>query len=104
MFKRGPYEGRLAFDSASGFHLDAQGRKVLTEDGGKSWRYAKRGDKSHLERYSENVLSFRGTNLDEHPEPHHHEVQPDDPHYDGLVFHPDPIAPQQTSHTGAWND
>src|SRR5512146_2181544 len=97
---RGEYSGRLAFDSASGFHLDPDGNKVVTEDGGKSWRYAKRRDKSHLERYSKNVISFRGTNLEEHPEPHHHEVQPEDPHFGGLIFDPDPVAHAITSHTG----
>jgi hypothetical protein len=49
--KRGQYSGRLAWDHDTGFHLDTKGRRVVTDDEGKSWRYAKRGDQSHHERY-----------------------------------------------------
>lgn len=54
--RRGSYTGRLAWDSQSGFHIDPKNRRVVTLDGGKTWRYAKRSDKSHRERYEKRLL------------------------------------------------
>jgi hypothetical protein len=47
----GPYHGRLAFDPDTDFHLSEDGRHVVTDDGGLSWRYAVKGDPSHKARY-----------------------------------------------------
>lgn len=100
----GPYSGRLAFDSDSGFHLDPDGNRVVTKDGGQSWEYAVEGDYSHYQRYHQRYAELKGTNLEEVPEPHHYGVQPDDPHHAGVRFHPDMEAHKQTSHTDAWSE
>ena len=113
------YDGRLAFDPETGFHLSEDGDPVVTDDAGKTWRYAEEGDPSHLERYHERHAAVDSTAnrllelqlehgrekaaelmRDEHP--HHFEVQPDDPHADGLKSDPDHVAAKVTSHTGAW--
>lgn len=98
----GPYQGRLAFDSDSGFHLGEDGRRVVSEDGGKTWRYAKRGDSSHFARYHERYTEVEQTANAADPEQHHYGVSADDPHADGLVFDPDHDAATATSHTEAY--
>src|SRR4051794_24717248 len=103
-FRGGPYEGRLAFDSDSGFHLAEDGRRALTEDGGKTWRYARRGDTSHVSRYEQRVLTVDTTANAADPEPRHSGVVRDDPHADGVLHDPDPVAVKITSHTEAYRD
>lgn len=99
------YNGRLAFDPDSGFHVDAKGRRLVTTDGGTSWRYAKRADPPHNARYaSGEVARVAGTHLEHEPEPHHFEVQPDDPHFAGVEQLPDELAVRQTAHAEAWRD
>lgn len=112
----GPYKGRLAFDPDSGFHLAETGEKVVTHDEGKSWHYAQEGDKSHLERYQRQVKTIDSTSnkhaelalehgeprASELIEPHHHAVQSQDAHYNGIVFTPDMDAPFETGHTEAY--
>jgi hypothetical protein len=109
--RRGSYTGRLAFDPDSGFHIDAAGRKLVSLDEGKTWRYAARGDISHQARYSRRILVVDSTANAASPEPHHFNVQPDDAHH-----HPDPakagtallkqdadgVAEYVTSHTEAY--
>jgi hypothetical protein len=127
------YSGRLAFDSDSGFHIDEDGKKLVSEDGGKTWRYASDSDPSHLERYHQRFVTVDGTANepaaialqalgDEAPievrealraqiSPHHFGVQPGDAHYDPdnpgkakLSHDPDSIAPKLMSHTEAYKD
>lgn len=98
--RRGSYTGRLAFDGQ--FHTDPRGRRVVTRDGGNSWGYARRNDTPHNSRYELRALMVDGTANQADPEPHHYEVMPGDPHLGGLVFHPDAVAPVQTSHTDAY--
>lgn len=119
------YSGRLAFDPETGFHVSEDGKNVVTEDGGKTWRFAKDGDPSHVERYHERYVTVDSTankfaelafkhgedRAAELIEPHHFEAQPDDPHYDESAdgkstpkFHPDEVAPTVTSHTDAYTE
>lgn len=109
----GPYVGRLAFDSSSGFHIDPKGFSLVTDDAGKSWRYAVKGDQSHQEKYHERVVPLIGTTEND---PHHLFPTPDDPHYCAgatdpetgqttntrLINSPDDVAPLETSHTEAY--
>lgn len=121
-----PYSGRLTFDPETDFHTDLEGRKVVTEDGGLSWRYAEDGDPSHNARYQRNVLSVDTTptvlarlTVEHGPviaekkmrdeQPHHYEVQTDDQHYDLVArdltrpkFDPDVEAETITGHTDAY--
>jgi hypothetical protein len=83
----------LAFDQDTLFHIDPQGRKVVTDDAGLTWRYAKRGDPSHSERYGARVAVVDAST---EAEPHHFEVQPDDALFNGLVFHSDEDGPNVT--------
>lgn len=80
--RRGPYAGRLAFDPDSGFHVSVDGRRVVTDDHGQTWRYATGDDVSHISRYERNVLIVQGT-TDE--DPHHQLPAPDDAHYDAAA-------------------
>lgn len=98
------YSGRLAFDPDSGFHVGEDGKNVVTEDEGATWRYARAGDPSHIERYQERVIAVDTTANAEAPEPHHYEVQADDPHFAGVRSDPDAEAPVLTSHTDAYKD
>lgn len=102
--RRGTYTGRLAFDPDTLFHVDPDGRRVVTLDGGMTWRYARRSDVSHNARYQRRLLVVDGTANAATPEPHHYQVQPDDPHAAGLLTHPDVEAAVQTSHTDAWKE
>lgn len=100
----GAYSGRLAFDPDSGFHLAENGRRVVTEDEGKTWRYARRGEQSHFTRYHKRYAAVDSTANAEKPEQHHWGVRADDPHVDGLIEDPDSVAPTVTSHTEAYRD
>lgn len=100
--RRGAYVGRLAFDGE--FHTDDSGRRVVTLDEGKTWRYAARKDVPHNSRYSQRVLSIDGTQNQPEPEPHHFSPAINDPHAAGLVFHTDVVAPTVTGHTDAWKE
>lgn len=102
LFGRSSYSGRLAFDSDSGFHVDPRGKKLVTDDGGKSWRYAKRGDPSHQARYHSNYVVIDSTANAETPEPHHFGVQDHDAHYGGILSDPDVVAEKITSHTESY--
>jgi hypothetical protein len=139
------YTGRLAFDPETGFHTEmvpgkvnvpieledgtfgnaveerlVPGKRVVTEDGGKTWRYATDDDTPHNARYQQAVATVDSTaNLElelqlEHgrekakeilraEQPHHFEVQPDDPHFGGIRSDPDHIAETITSHTEAYS-
>lgn len=123
--RRGRYTGRLAIDPDTGFHIDPKGRKVVTLDGGLTWRYARRSDTSHRARYEEDIKVVDST-ANEHARrvvahgplranelvsPHHFEVQPGDAHYNAWApnktrtrLHPDAVAPMVTSHTDAWKE
>lgn len=100
--RRGAYTGRLAFDGR--FHADPKGRRVVTPDGGKSWRYATFKATPHNARYELRALMVTGTANQPEPEPHHYGPLPEDPHAAGLVFHPDAAAPTVTSHTDAYRE
>lgn len=102
--RRGAYHGRLAFDPDSGFHLAENGDRVVTEDGGRTWRYARPGDTGHNARYEKRVLTVDSTANAEEPEPHHYGVREDDPHADGLIHDPDSVAAKTTSHTDAYKE
>lgn len=99
LFQRGIYEGRLAFDSDSGFHVDPKGRKLVSDDEGKSWRYAKRSDVSHLERYHATFATVVATTA---ADQHHTDPVQDDPHLNGVIDSPDKLAAKETSHTEAY--
>lgn len=100
------YSGRLAYDPETDFHLSEDDQPVVTHDGGKTWQYATDEDTSHYDRYHESFATVDMTaNAPEgEREPHHDEVQPDDPHFKRLRFHPDAKAPTVTSHTEAKHD
>lgn len=120
----GAYSGRLSFEADHdsphyGFHTDLDGNPVVTEDEGKTWRYAEEGDPSHFERYHQRFATVDGTanrllelqlehgrekaeELMREEQPHHFEVQSDDPHFDGVLSDPDHIAEKITGHTEAW--
>ena len=117
----GPYSGRLAYDSDTDFHVDPEGVPVVTEDGGRTWRYATDGDASHYDRYHEQFVGVdptanklgelqlehgreRAEALMAEEEPHHYETQPDDPHFAGVRLLHDSTAPVQTGHTEAWTN
>jgi len=102
--KSGSYRGRLACHPDSNFYTDSEGRKVVTEDFGLTWRYAKKGDTSHVHRYERRVLTVDTTANQEVPEPHHYAVAGNDPHANGLVFTPDAEAATETSHTEAYKN
>lgn len=118
----GAYHGRLAFDGK--FHTDPEGRKVVTTDGGTTWRYGRYSDTPHNERYSKRTLVVQGTDKElvdltlEHGSPdspnfekahellrelhpQHYGVSRIDEHRHGLVFTPDSEAVTETSHTEA---
>lgn len=114
--KRGRYVGRLGFDPDTEFHTDLAGRRVVTDDGGKTWRYAKKADVSHNSRYQKRVATVDTTANQllaltlEHGaaaaetlvEQHHFAVQPDDAHYAGVLADPDGVAETVTGHTEAY--
>lgn len=99
----GPYVGRLAFDSDSAFHIDPNGWPVVTDDEGKTWRYATPDDTSHNARYHTGVLHAVSPTTQEafeagDPAHAHHDV------WEPGVSHPDVTAPVQTSHTAAYEE
>lgn len=112
-----PYSGRLAFDPDSGFHIDPDGQRVVTDDEGKTWRYATKGDTSHNTRYHRRFATVDSTanrlmeltlehghaRAAELVDAHHFDVQPDDAHFDGIKHDPDDVAETITSHTEAWS-
>lgn len=111
-----PYSGRLAFDSETGFHVDADGNAVVTLDEGATWQYAEENDTPHNDRYQKSVAVVDSTanqlaelSLEHGREKaaglvdaHHFEVQPDDPHFGGIRSDPDHVAETITSHTEAY--
>ena len=111
-----PYSGRLAFDPDTGFHTDPDGKPVMTEDEGKTWRYATDADLPHNDRYQQRVLTVDSTanqlmelqlehgreKAAELVDAHHFEVQPDDEHFTGVRSDPDPVAETITGHTEAY--
>lgn len=121
----GAYHGRLAFDGE--FHTDPDGRRVVTTDGGLTWRYGRYSDTSHNVRYSKRTLVVQGTDRElvdlalEHgtPEnpnfekahailrelhPQHYGPVRTDPHRHALVTTPDAEAATETSHTDAYKE
>lgn len=117
MPKQGAYVGRLAFDPDTELHIDPDGKPIVTDDGGKTWRYATDDDASHNDRYGETVITVDSTANQlaalsyEHGaeraaglvEAHHFEVQPEDPHFDRVRFDPDAKAAKITGHTEAYS-
>lgn len=102
--RRGSYTGRLTFDPDSLFHTDPRGRRVVTDDAGLTWRYARRSDLSHNGRYQRALRPVDTTANAADPEPHHFEVQEADPHFAGPLAATDAEAPTLTSHTDAWKE
>lgn len=122
----GVYVGRLTFDPDTLSHADSNGRRVVTDDGGATWRYARRGDPSHNARYERNALEIDTTptvlarlavthgeeeahRIMRAEQPHHYETQVTDEHYDLVardLTRPkrdaDVDAVTVTSHTAAW--
>lgn len=110
------YSGRLAFDPETEFHVDVDGKPVVTDDEGKTWRYATADDLSHNDRYQQAVAVVDSTanrlaelslehgreKAAELVEPHHFEVQPDDAHFGKVKTDPDHVAETITSHTEAY--
>lgn len=120
-----PYTGRLAFNPDTGFHIDPDGKPVVTYDGGRTWRYAVKPrfwrrnvkpDKSHNARYQERAVVIDSTAnqyarlVYEHDDtvaaaevdPHHFAVDFEDVHVSGVRFDPDEVAETITSHTDAY--
>ncbi len=132
MADRKAYHGRLAFDPDTDFHIDPEGKPVVTFDDGVTWFYATDGDTSHAARHHQQTLVVDGTQIQlielqlEHGRekaeqlmkelhPHHYDPLPDDPHYvkgakdeagkvhnTRIKFSPDHVAETETSHTAAW--
>lgn len=98
------YKGRLAFDPDSGFHTDEKGKNVVTADEGKSWQYAAEGDPSHIARYEQRRAEIDTTANAQVPEPHHFEVQGEDPHFGGVLVDSDHEAATVTGHTDSWKE
>lgn len=98
----GAYSGRLAFDPDTLFHTDPEGNPVVTDDGGKTWRYATSKDESHNKRYHGVFKVVNTTANAAEPEPHHFQPSPADPHYGSVQFLPDHEAETATGHTEAW--
>lgn len=101
--RRGAYHGRLAFDPYTEFHTDPKGRRVVTDDEGKTWRYAGFGATSHNARYHKGEVHVVAPTTQEAFEAGdaahaHHEVWEPGP------LHLDAIAPVQTSHTEAFKE
>jgi hypothetical protein len=112
------YSGRLAYDPETDFHTDEEGVPVVTDDGGKTWRYADDSDPSHHERYHERYAGVDGTanrllelqlehgrvkaeELMREQEPHHFAPTEDDPHFqEGAT---DPVTGEVT-HTRVKSD
>jgi hypothetical protein len=101
IFTRGGYVGRLSFDPDSGFHTDLKGNRVVSEDGGKTWRYAKRNDISHLERYHATFVTVAATTGSDE---HHTSPKQNDPHLNGVIDSPDHLAVEETGHTRAYSE
>lgn len=113
----GAYTGRLAFDPDTEFHTDPDGKPVVTDDEGKSWRYATKADSSHNARYRLQTLVVDSTanqfaelayehgaeKAAELVDQHHFQVQPDDAHFGGVRSDPDTVAETVTSHTEAYS-
>lgn len=111
------YTGRLAFDPETEFHIGEDGEPVVTDDDGATWRYAEEADTSHNARYQTGVAAVDSTENQlarlayEHGieaangmvDPHHFEVQPDDPHFSGVKSDPDDKAATITGHTEAYS-
>lgn len=127
--RAGEYHGRLTFDPENNFHTDDDGNTVVTEDGGKTWRYASDDDDSHFDRYHQQFAGVDGTanrlaelsyehgreraeEMLREEQPHHFEPQEGDPHFaagarseSGVVTHtrttsvPDQKAATLTGHT-----
>ena len=132
------YKGRLGFDPDANMHHSmvagedgnlVPGGYVITEDGGRTWRYADEGDPTHFGRYHKqyapidstaNVLlelqvengRAKAEEIMRDLHPHHFIVQPDDDHYEEdakdaagvvnhthLTSHPDVEAAKYTGHT-----
>jgi len=108
----GAYSGRLAFGDDD-FHVDPDGNRVVTDDGGKTWRYATDDDVSHFDRYHERFVTVESTanQLAElsvelgreqaelqllEAQPHHFRETADD-----IAHHSDAHAETLTSHTEA---
>lgn len=113
------YVGRLAFDPDTEFHVDPDGKPVVTDDAGVTWRYATDKDSSHNARFQQQALAVDGTpnvlfelqlehgrvkaeEIMREQHPHHFEVQPDDDHAGGVKTDPDDVAETITSHTASW--
>lgn len=99
--------------------------KVVTDDHGKTWRYATESDTSHNSRYHQAskvvtqtvdwAVGPDGVPVKRAGDEHHYQAQPGDPHYElgatnskGIVtntrvqFLPDDVAAKATSHTEAY--
>ena len=117
------YKGRLAFDPDLRMHVDEEGKPVVTEDDGKTWRYAVEGDLTHIARYQQRIVTIDSTanelailafkhgeeQANEMVSAHHWEATPDDEHYDENAegksnpqLDPDDVAETITSHTEAY--
>lgn len=108
----GIYHGRLQCDG-NGNLLDEDGMPVAYHDG--SFVHIGSNEPSHNDRHHKQFVEMAGTvdesmtddsdlvNADSKNNPHHFEVQPDDPHFSGVRFLPDAMAPTVTSHTDAWS-
>lgn len=130
----GTYTGRFEYNPDTHMHEDGNGNPVVSEDDGKTWRYASEDDLSHFDRYHERFAEMETTDYTllklavkhgkdkaeeimraEHP--HHFEVQPDDAHYEegatndkDEVTHtrtksiPNSRSATVTGHTDAWKN
>ena len=55
------YNGRRSYDSKIGYHLTEDGSRIITDDKGKTWRYAKEGDPSHFMKYHKRFVPIVST-------------------------------------------
>jgi hypothetical protein len=114
--KEGIYHGRLACDGSGNLLAsDAGDWPVAYHDG--SFIFIGIGEPSHNARHEQNLVEVAATvaadqvpdnpelvNVTDTDNLHHFEVQPDDPHFEGVQTNPDSIAPLATGHTDAYTE
>ena len=95
-------------------HLDTatvvEPHKVVTEDRGKTWRYAAPADTSHTDRYHERFVTVNATQpptIDKYGRPvfvpgNEHHFEPAEAAK--LEFLNDSESPKVTGHTDSWKD
>ena len=107
------YTGRLVTDGNGNLLADEgdrAGEPVAYDEG--QFIFIEPGSPSHNERHHQQFVDFEGTNEENAEDnPHHYEVQEDDPHFDAdaenktkLRQLPDKVAAKSSGHTEAYHE